>query len=412
MNCTESQFRGFLREEAADIAEESVPPLWLPKREPAERPGSRDVGARGRQRWLVPLGAAAAVTAIVLAATIVAGAGRPSGPTATVPGLWHGVPRYYFLVTQGGGPHQPDPKVIVDSARSGTTLATGQLRCDSFEGVQVSAAADDRTFAIACSVEGKPGSDGFLPARLYLARFDSATSRLSLTSMRLPLIPGSSSIALSPDGTRIAALFHAGSTARATVILRVYSIATAAVRQWKATNALLAGQAAVSWVSGRRLAFVYPVARNFFTRQLPGSGIRLLDIDARPGSLVGASRLAVPATHLPGGYLRLGSLAISGNGANAATVLSERSGNLSASEFAEFSLATGTLIRRWLPSQGETVIWSDVTGKKLAVFGQVPGPGDIPKSTYIGIMTGKEPMRLPQPHQPRGSHVPASAIGF
>ncbi len=394
---TEDQLRSALRTVAGDITASSLPPLALPD---GHRVGpSRIRAAATSPRWrrrLVPLGAAAAITAIAVAATV-AGGGRAPRPDTAAPSFWHGVPSYYLTET-GGTPQQPAVEAVVRDTRSGATLATARPSgCNLSE---VSAAADDRTFVIACQIRhgGRPTDQ----ERLLLARFDPVTRRLSVTAMRLPPISFFSNIAISPDGTRIAVMSStlpgpSDPQGRVTATLRVYSLATGRARTWTAANVILQEIGGMSWGPGALLAFDYEAtASNYvYSPELPGSGIRLLNTNAPSGSLVAASRLAVPTSHLPGGYLtlELGQLAVSGNGETVATVLSLQRRNQQATEFAEFSLATGKLLRRWLPSafNNESVIWSDVTGKILAVVGPVPGRGDA----SLGIMTGDQFTPLP-----------------
>lgn len=395
MRCTEDQFRGILREEAADVRAETVPPLRLPAGSPARLRGA---ASRGR-RWLVPLGAAAAVTAIAVAATVVADGSQAPQPDAAAPGLWHGVPAYYLLVTNDPQ-HRATVEAFVRDTRSGATVATAHSPGDcSF--LAVSAAADDRTFVIECLLDPrKTHSQG---DRLLLARFDPVTHRLSVTATRLPLVSPNSSVAISRDGTRIAVLSanvpSAGDGKAPKQTLSVYSIATGTVRTWSGSYFVYidpAGSSGISWGPGPLLAFDYTKLADdsVYSVELPGSGIRLLDTNARSGSLLGASRPAVPTAHLPGGYQQVGEMAISGNGAIVATVLTARPGNLTGTEFAEFSLATGKLLRRWLPSadSDECVLWSDLTGKTLVAMGST---GQTWRDFGFGIMTGDRFTPLP-----------------
>lgn len=383
MNCTEDQFRSILHEEAADITADSVPPLSLPDASPHRLLGA---GSR-RRRWLVPLGAAAAVTAIAVAATVFAGSGRAVQPDSAAPSLWRGVPLYY-LTLSGGTPQQPTQELVVRDTRSGATLATA--RPSGCLPSELSAAADDRTFAIACQL--RHGGRPIKTDRLLLARFDPATRRLSVTALRLPPISSYSNIAISPGGTRIAVMSYKlpDPPSRGVATLRVYSIATGAARSWTAANVFMRGDG-VSWGRGSLLAFDFETTASDYTYspELPGSGVRLLNTNAPSGSLVGASRLVIPTTHLPGGYLNLlaGQLVVSGNGATVATILCLQPGNERAAEFAEFSVATGKLLRRWMPSAvaDQSVIWSDRSGKTLVVI--APAPGGFPRKAGLGIMT-------------------------
>jgi hypothetical protein len=384
MNCTEDQFRSILREEAADIAAESVALLWLPDREPTRL--SRGRAGTGGPRWrrgLVSLGAAAAVTAIAVAATIMAGESRPPQPSSAAPSLWRGVPAFYFAMRCNGLCGNPPDAVVVDTRREAILAAIRSPRGCQFQ--YFSAAADDRTFAIGCLELSSR------KARLFLARFNPATDRLSVTAMHLPQVQEFAGMALSQDGARIATVSETGWPKPPEVTVHVYSIATGTVRTWSgAGNIEAAG--GLSWGPGPLLAFGYQ------SNLAPGTAcsIRLLNVNAPSGSLLGASRVVVPQS-LRGSYqYRLGGqFAISGDGATVAATLTRtyrpRSSDTE-TEFAEFSTSTapGRLLRQWDPlvTYGESIFWSDLSGNRLVVS-YVPG-------SALGIMTGERYTALPQ----------------
>jgi hypothetical protein len=373
MTCTEDQFRSALRTVAADITTSSLPPLMLPEGHRTGLPRIRAAAAGPRwQRWLIPLGAAAAVTAIAVAATVLAGGGRAQRSESAAPRLWHGVPAYYFAATCNGPCGKP-PEVVVLATRSGATVARARSPkgCDF---VEVSAAADDRTFAIACL--GGPRT------RLFLARFDPATDRLSVTALHLPQIQDFMGMALSQDGARIAALSQSPS-AEPEVTLRVYSIATGVVRTWSDTGDV-AGAGGLSWGPGPLLAFGY-----IWALDPAGTGIRLLNTDSPSGSLLTASRTVV-RERSTGAFLAAGGFAVSGNGATVSTVLNRTYRHQSEVEFAQFSIATGRMLRHWdqLVNEAESVWWSDSTGKTLVVLFPAARSG-------FGIMAGERFTPLP-----------------
>jgi hypothetical protein len=389
MTCTEEQFRSILREEAADITPDSVPPLSLLDGLPTVKSRSL-AGTTSPQwrRWLVPLSAAAAVTAIAVAGMVIAAGGRAPQPDSAAPFLWHGVPRYYFVVTT---PAVGTPaEVIVRDTRSGATLtAAHSPRGCHF--AQVSAAADDRTLALACV-------GGRLPrqaARLFVASFDPITDRLLVTAAHLPEIQHFLGIAMSQDGTRIAVVSVTDFFGRqAESTLRVYSLASGAVRTWSSAATVggwmvdvpnVPSPRGLMWGPGPLLAFSY-----FSSADTQADSIRLLNTGAPPGDLVAASRPVVP-TDLPDGDQLLGA-AMAGNGASLATVLVRlRDGD--ALEFAEFSTASGRLLRRWAPagSSGYGVLWSDFAGETLVAVKTLvaAAPTRHPSVTSVlGIVTG------------------------
>jgi hypothetical protein len=385
---TEDEFRSALRTVAGDITTSGLPPLALPDhRVGPSRMRAAGVGPRAR-RWLVPLGAAAAVTAIVVAATIIAGGSRAPRPESAAPRLWHGVPADYFAATCNVVCRKVWLAVVIDT-RSGATLATTRSPkgCLFFA---VSAAADDRTFAIAC-LDDLKGT-----ARLFLARFDPAADRLSVTALHVPQIQDFMSMALSQDGASIATLsqFVKSPKEQPEVILRVYSIATGTVRTWSGTGDV-ADAGGMSWGPGPLLVFGDASALG-----QPGGSIRLLNTNSPPGSLLGASRVVVPQS-LTGGYYEAGGFAVSGNGATVSVALGRRYRDGIESEFAEFSMTNGRILRRWDPlvDYVESVWWSDFTGKTLVVV--FPGHG-----SGFGIMNGER--FTPLPKMPEG----AASIAF
>jgi hypothetical protein len=387
MICAEDQFRAILREEAADITPGSVPPLRLPDRQLADpgRGRGRGSGTRWR-RVIVPLGAAAAVTGIAVAATVMGGSepavSRP--PAApTTPGLWHGVPEYDFGVTGIVG--RARPELVAGDTRSGRILATAHSPSTCMFNPNPAAAGDDRTLALTCT-----GRSFGQKALVYLARFNPVTRTLSVTTSRLPEIPDVVALAISADGSQIATASVADfGGRRARTMLTVYSVADGrAERTWSA-----AGTAqGLSWGAGSLLAFGYSGVTH------PGQtqGIRLLDTGAASGNLLHASRLALPWT-LPGGYELFGpGPVLSGNSATIATGLSVLRPKSVTGEFAEFSTATGRMLRHWAPTfyPGEEVIWSDRTGKTLVVL--FPAHRDS-ANVVLGIMTGERFTPLRQP---------------
>jgi len=401
MTCTEDQFRSILRAEAAEITADSVPPLPLPADHLTGQSGSRP-GAASRpwRRWLVPVGAAAAVVAIAVAATVLATGSRAPAPRPAA-GLWHGVPQYYFALKYGPGPAALRPgahrarsdgstaTLTVRDSRTGVTLATARpsARC---EWGYLSAAADDKTAAFMCvDHQGKP--------QLFMMRFDPAGRRLSIAAVRLPKLGFPDDIALSPDGTRLAVLsaivpvrLASGSLqGHASVSVRVYSVRTGAVRTWTSPGHDSVGQSRVTWAPGGRVAFGYAA-----TSGTQGTGIRLLNTSAPAGSLLRASKLAV-SLRLPS-YQSVGPLAISGDGSTLWTTFTGHRTYPFYAEFAEYSLTTGKLLGTSLATRqaSEQVFWSDYTGKTLVVGG--PAPQSTSPSPVLEILRDGHLTPLPR----------------
>jgi len=273
-------------------------------------------GAPGRRRqWsglLVPLAAAAAVTAVVAASLAIGAAlqGRPAGPgpaaqshrspaplrpAALRPAALRQVPRYFTALT---GPVQAQA-AVVRSTLTGHVLATVIPPRPYQIFTWVSAAADDRTFVLAAQqywpiASGQAGlpaehRDNTTPTAFFRMTFDPATHTAKLA--RLAAAPETiqsaqlAGMTVSPDGTRLALDLRQS--------IQVVTLATGAIRSWAwhgdgwIGNFKPFGQV-FSWTAdGTTLAF-----------QQWGPGhprpiyIRLLDTIA-PGTTLASSKIAL-----------------------------------------------------------------------------------------------------------------------
>jgi hypothetical protein len=289
-------------------------------------PASRPVRRRmGRSRvWLVPVGVAAIVTAIILTVMTLAGdpgmvpapgKGPAQAPASAGPGIISlaGVP-------SDPGTRTPPPPFYVTivsrgNTRTGRELQTVQVRRTSDGqvtgtvpalaagwtlGRSISVTADDRTFTVAAStVEFCPSPT---PIRTRFYQF-SVTSTGHITGLRAvgKTVTGEavSEFAASPDGTRVA-YAQQGCPAAASAILyagviHVMNLSSGAVRSWHntvsaATPARVTTQiGALSWTaSGRTLVADY----QWKLTDAPG-GLAVLGLDATSsgGSLQAHSHL-------------------------------------------------------------------------------------------------------------------------
>jgi hypothetical protein len=249
---------------------------------------------RGRLRaWLVPVGVAAGVTAIILTAVTLAGhpgtvpapgTGRAQVPASAGPGITSlaGVP-------SDPGTRTPPPPFYVTivstgMTRAGRELETVQVRRTSDGqvtgtvpalpagwtlGRSVSVTADDRTFTFAAAkVKFCPPST---PSQTRFYQF-SVTSNGHVTGLRpvgKPVIgEGVSEFAASPDGTEVAyaeqGCPEAASAALYAGVIHVMNLTSGAVRSWHnttsaATPARVTTQiGALSWTAnGRTLVADY-----------------------------------------------------------------------------------------------------------------------------------------------------------
>ncbi len=248
----------------------------------------------GRLRaWLVPVGAAASVTAIILTAVTLAGhpgtvptpgTGPAPAPASAGPGITSlaGVP-------SDPGTRTPPPTfyvtiVTMGISRDGRQLQTVQVRRTSDGqvtgtmpalpagwtlGRSVSATTDDRTFTVAAETTTACPSSTATRTRFY--QF-SVTSTGHVTSLRAAGKPVTgeavSEFAASPDGTEVAYAEQgcpaAASAALNTGVIHVMNLTSGAVRSWHdtvsaATPARVTTQIGVlSWTAnGRTLVADY-----------------------------------------------------------------------------------------------------------------------------------------------------------
>jgi hypothetical protein len=289
---------------------------------PASRPVRRRMGRlRG---WLVPVGVAAIVTAIIVTAVTLAGhtgsvpapgKGPAQAPASAGPGITSlaGVP-------SDPGARTPPPPFYVTIVSTGITrtgrdLQTVQVRRTSDGhvtatvpalpagltlGRSVSVTADDRTFTIAGSTMTVCPSSTPTQTRFYQFTVTSTGHVTGLRAVGKPVVGDMvSEFAASPDGTEVA-YAQQGCAAPASAVLyggviHVMNLSSGAVRSWRnttsaATPARVTTQiGALSWTaSGRTLVADY----QWKLTDAPG-GLAILGLDATSsgGSLQAHSHL-------------------------------------------------------------------------------------------------------------------------
>jgi hypothetical protein len=238
MTSLEHKLRTALRETADEIPAEA-PPLHL---NPQPRAGQHKWRA-----WAAPLAAAALVIATVAVSLAVAG-GLQHQPAAAGPSAApYSVPPYYVALTTTAKP-QSDVANDLDSASPTDTAAelrstqTGAVLAKitpphpyvSFTGV--TGAADDRTFVLSAQGPAHFPEPPFPAQRFFLLRIDPAAragARMTLTTLPARYVPagyGIHALALSPDGTHLAA--ETGTDLLAPAELDVFDLATGTERTW------------------------------------------------------------------------------------------------------------------------------------------------------------------------------------
>ena len=256
---------------------------------PASRPARRRMGRL--RAWLVPVGAAASVTAIILTVLTLAGhpgttptpgtgpapapasagsgitslAGVPSDPGTRTP------PRFYVTIASMGITRTGREVMTVQVRRTSDGQVTGTLPALSAGwtlGRSVSVTANDRTFTVAAATTTVCPSSASTQTRFY--QF-SVTSTGHVTGLRMvgkPVIGEAvSEFAASPDGTKVAYAQQgcpAPVSASYVGVIHVMNLTSGAVRSWHntvsaATPARVTTQiGALSWTaSGRTVVAVY-----------------------------------------------------------------------------------------------------------------------------------------------------------
>lgn len=418
MNALEDTVRAALRETAAEIHPQQVPPLRLPG------PRSRWLRLPWRRRWpewMAPVAAGVSVAAVVAGSIWLAAVttrreaapatGRPAaarGGTVRLgvaPAAADGLPAYDVALAPGplAG---ASASAVVRATATGTILATIRPPAPFHEFTWVSGAADDREFVLAAHsplgprppASREPGGRG--ATKFFLLRLRPAAGTARLTPLPIPEVPdlpGAGSaiggIAVSPDASRLAVDTSAGSTDT----LTVYRLATGSGLTWKgpARGARVAadelGANPLSWMAdSQTLAFDVWNHSDI--------DVRLLDT-ARPGGNLWSSTKIMTFRNWPAGSVA-GSAIISPDGTKV-IAMAVRGGGGGAGQILanEFSARTGApagMLERLSYGAGQitgwpNVLWSNSTGSTLIV--SVTSPDARPRNhggltaEAVGVVT-------------------------
>jgi hypothetical protein len=446
MTSLENRVRAATRALAETIPPSSAPPLRLP--DPAasrSRPGHPRTWVPGHpltwSRWLLPTAAAAAVVVIgvgVVAAGSLLHPGRPvtgsgtsagptEGPVAGPPAGWYvstgQVPPYYAQVQPNGN----SANAVIRATATGKLIATIKPSAGDTI-VAATAAANDRTFVLDEYQQAGPSSviPSLRPRSFILLRLDSAGRPVSQT--KLPMTAGSlvTGFALSPDGGRLAvAVAPKDASAPDLEQVRIYTLATGAVRTWSAQGLIgdLPDEPGfLSWVvDGKSLAFDWRSATSS-----AALGTWLLNTTLGGGSLLADSRQVqasyVPPAPAPSGPVpsptatriaptpptcqEYTMVTLDGTAVVCEAVgdYDQTSARLGAdTEFLEYSTTTRKLIRvlgywrfKYASWQGGNLLWSNPSGTVL--IGAIPGS----PTGQVGIIRGNQftPLNVPDDRGP------------
>jgi len=420
MTPLEDKLRAAIHATAEEIPADPPPlrlgsPGLIPRRRPRFRPGASRFrpGRRGWNPWLAPLAAAVLVVAVVLGSLAVTRSGSGTATPSTPPDL-AGLPPYYVaLIALPADPASPvdpaDPATAptvaqVRSTATGAVLATIAAPKPYVKFIAVTAAADDRTFVLdaqgaSFSLDRQRQLHNHLgnvaqdtPYRLFVLHIDpdpkSHSSGVSLQALPASFIPagqGIANMALSPDGTSLAAASPDGSEHGYDMQLIVFNLVTGTRRVWGFASAdeiymppaMLGG---LSWTAdGQHVAFTGPGA------SAGSSVLRLLDTsDPGPNALAASKPMPTPAaiTHTDEGWT---TAVITPDGRTAvfATAVTTRDGQemLVRRRILKVSVATGQVTAilgtpkslAGKPLDFELILYSNATGSVLVVSYAQPG---------------------------------------
>jgi hypothetical protein len=423
VNALEGRLRAELQAESELIRPAGIPPLSLPARNGRQAARPPVLGRRRWPAWLAPLAAAAAVLAVVAgaltAARVISGAPEPRPG----PGTSSHLPSYYAVTVSGnvvsytsGGTQYASSvlgrSIQIRATATGKLVATVKPPGPYNDFVVMTGSGDGQTFVFGAErYWGFRGAkspltgalDQEAPLRFVVLHVTPGGGvRQSGLSLPFAVRPGEQpSIALSPDGARLAVAYGGGGQ---TAIVRVITLATGQGREWRWPRAqwtpLIQGQG--SWTaSGRTLAiqqwYVTRGAGKPPAKDAPADTalVRLVDT-ATPASAATPGQLL--ALRAPAGLSAPWGEFITPDGsklvaAMGTDTLRAVSAGKAGGEFAVYSTRTGALIRtlaRWtwptaraLGRNGiPTVAWSDPSGSRLLVIQPHDGVN------RLGVLTG------------------------
>ncbi len=268
-------------EEADPIARTAIEPVALLG--PPHGHGHRRRRAVVRAGAVMVAALAAAVTVVVTVARPAPGPGTVASPAglllaakvATAPpasAAAQGMPPFYVVAD-----HNQPTAYIRDSA-TGRLLSTVRLPAGTDpKPTQVTAAGDDRTFVLALFSLARG-------TRFYALRITDGGRSAGLTPLAIRPLPtreAVDSVALTPDGTRLAVAIQSGGRDGKIEVIR---LATGAVRTWTTTRGGDGLPENLSWEAAWRLAF-------FWSGASSADGLWLLDTSAPGARLLSGQRL-------------------------------------------------------------------------------------------------------------------------
>lgn len=294
MKSTEDLIRSAIEQTAAQIRPGDLGPLRLETRPVALlRPGGDTTTGRPRfARGLAALGAAAAVLALIGGSLGIASVLRHSRSTEATRQPTPSVRSYLveLVPVPRNGESAPREAVVVNS-RTGKVTATFAPPSPGLSFDTVTGSADDRTFVLVAqrNVNDPKGSAKFFKLTVNPA---SGKARISALPLRLPTTFHGGTLALSPDGTKLAVdSGRAALTRHAHSTVWSYSLVSGQLRSWHVQGVLTFGSwnaEEMSWSDNDKT-----LACTVYGTDLRSVVSYLLDT-AKPGSdLIANSRVLI-----------------------------------------------------------------------------------------------------------------------
>jgi hypothetical protein len=299
---TEDQLRSALQ-----LLEREAPDAPTVLRRVVHQPGahqsrSRFAGLAGR-RLVTGIGAAVAVIGVAVAALVILGLPGKPAATPAVSGL-HQLPPYYLIagpahsIRLSNGLGLTTHDLLIKSTLTGKTLATIRPPGRYVNLAVAGGASDDRTFLLTAVAGASSPPYGVSGSWLEVAKFNPADGKVTLTRLDIPIVRTVGRITtiagaqISPDGGQLAVAINTAGF----VQLKVYSLATGAVRTWTDTAppvsyplTSLGGANLLTWARSGLLAFGWSYATSTGAYAALPQGMRLLNTNLGGGSLLADS---------------------------------------------------------------------------------------------------------------------------
>jgi hypothetical protein len=431
----ENRLRTAFRAKASEIP--MPPPLDLQPGRAADPLGG---DRRGRTRtiapakWLVPLGTAIAVLAVIVGTLAVARA-LPARQIPSAGPIQKNVPPYYVaLMAEQPTRQYPAGASVATVRETSTGDVVARVRAPRpYAFVSVTAATDDRTFVLFAvgpysQLEPRENpldrtyAQGFFVLRIH-PTVATASARAQLTSYPATIGSGLQvqAMALSPNGQSLATILADPSRTIGTVVpeqLTIFNLAGGAQRTWTrevcAYGRCAAGPVGngsiVTEASATQLSWTSDGRHLLFIAGPTGSQVRLLDVDAAGSDLTTDSQVLPIRT-----LIRNWNSAVITPDGKLVFIQYSLNASASAGTLLRFSTTTGkaTVVSQALTNLGvaatgygpDHLLWTNDDGSKFIVLGIAPGKikGTAGQLTIVssgqtaGVYSGRRYTPLPWP---------------